>query len=59
MFAYICWASYLVGVIIRPSKALGSFYKLLFKCRSRIYDKIGKAKASVLPEPVWDAIRKS
>lgn len=59
IFAYICWANSLVGVIIKPRRADGIFYSALFEWKSKISDKIGRAKARVLPEPVWDAMRKS
>lgn len=55
----ICWANSLVGVIMSPNSADGNFSNLLFEYKSNIYDKIGKANANVLPEPVCEAIKKS
>lgn len=52
----ICWANYLVGVIIKHKALFGS---VILSEKFNKSDMIGAAKAKVFPEPVCEAMRKS
>jgi hypothetical protein len=59
MLAWICWANYRVGVRISPRMQWGRFFSWMLSRRYWSYERMGAAKARVLPEPVWAAMRKS